>query len=189
MLLQTDKEFLSAVEPKNTLKELLVLHMPRNYFQHCLFHHLNRDEMRLFEPVISWVLLQPFLKIDRITTEGQRMCSKGRLFQFHGISDEAHHSVLEATSISGTVGVLVETFWEKIEATENQKWGNFVLNFQKKKVEPKFHLVYNSVRGIHCPFCNDVSLTFEFRAIPQLFSLPHIRAPVLLFIRSLQEGL
>lgn len=31
---------------------------------------------------------------------------------------------------------MVESFWEKIEALENQKGGNFVLNFQKKKVEP-----------------------------------------------------
>lgn len=42
---QTDKVLLSSVEPERTRQELLVLHMPRNDFQHCLFHHLSRDEM------------------------------------------------------------------------------------------------------------------------------------------------
>lgn len=31
---------------------------------------------------------------------------------------------------------MVESFWKKIEALENQKGENFVLNFQKKKVKP-----------------------------------------------------
>lgn len=52
------------------------------------------------------------------------------------VSDEAHHSVLEATSIvanTASVGEMVESCWKKIEALENQEWANFVLNFQKKK--------------------------------------------------------
>lgn len=40
-----DKVLLLAVEPKRTQQELHVLHMPRNYFQHCLFHHLTRSKM------------------------------------------------------------------------------------------------------------------------------------------------
>lgn len=65
------------------------------------------------------------------------MCAWGRWFRFPGASAEAHHNVLEATSTSGTVDeILVESFWKKIEALENQRGENFVLNFQKKKVKP-----------------------------------------------------
>lgn len=42
---------------------------------------------------------------------------------------------LETTSSSGAVGGIVESFWKMYEALENQEWANFVLNFQKKKMQ------------------------------------------------------
>lgn len=43
---------------------------------------------------------------------------------------------LETTSSLGIVDGIVKSFYKKTEALENQKWENFVLNFQKKKIEP-----------------------------------------------------
>lgn len=43
---------------------------------------------------------------------------------------------VETTSSSGVVGGIVKSFWKKTEALEKQEWENFVLNFQKKKMEP-----------------------------------------------------
>lgn len=43
---------------------------------------------------------------------------------------------LETTSSSGAIVGIVKSFWEMYEALENWEWANFVLDFQKKKMEP-----------------------------------------------------